>query len=158
MIVDISQSYKIGQSIPRVKYVPSEVETWGNVYAKLKDMTKLYASKQYNYIMSAMESNCGYSENNIPQLQDISDYLKACTGTCDCALFAVVVVVLGVMLCVFLHGCRFPVEASGRLAVCARFFERPCLPSLLFNTGSLVCCISLRFCIRCSCLVVWLSG
>ena len=30
--------------------------------------------------MQAMEENCGYSESNIPQLQDISDFLQSCTG------------------------------------------------------------------------------
>jgi phenylalanine-4-hydroxylase len=50
------------------------------VYAKLKEYTRKYASRQYNYIMPSMESNCGYSETNIPQLEDISQYLKSCTG------------------------------------------------------------------------------
>ena len=35
---------------------------------------------QYLYTMKAMEENCGYSETNIPQLQDISDFLYSCTG------------------------------------------------------------------------------
>ena len=36
---------------------------------------------QYSYILKAMEENCGYSETNIPQLQDVSDFLVSCTGT-----------------------------------------------------------------------------
>jgi len=80
MIVEISQKYKIGELIPRIKYTANEVATWGLVYSKLKEYTKKYAARQYNYIMPSMESNCGYSETNIPQLQDISDYLKSCTG------------------------------------------------------------------------------
>eukprot|EP01133_Synstelium_polycarpum_P014088 gene14088-16610_t len=38
------------------------------------------ACRQHNYVFPLLEQNCGYSENNIPQLQDVSDFLMECTG------------------------------------------------------------------------------
>ncbi len=45
-IVDISQTYKIGESIPRVSYSDNETKTWGLVYEKLMNYTRKYASQQ----------------------------------------------------------------------------------------------------------------
>ena len=55
--MDISQSYKIGEQIPRVQYVQSEVDTWGIVYAKIKSFTEKYASKQVRWQEGVWE--CG---------------------------------------------------------------------------------------------------
>ena len=43
-------------------------------------MYKTHACKEHQYIFPLLEQNCGYSENNIPQIQQISDFLKDCTG------------------------------------------------------------------------------
>ena len=37
---DLAMIYKYGQQIPRVKYTPTEIETWGNVYNKLRELHK----------------------------------------------------------------------------------------------------------------------
>ena len=50
------------------------------VYKKLRGYTDKYAVRQYKQVMPMMEKHCGYSEDNIPQLQDISDFLDSCTG------------------------------------------------------------------------------
>jgi hypothetical protein len=36
--------------------------------------------QQYSYTMASMEANCGYSDSNIPQLEDIRQFLSGCTG------------------------------------------------------------------------------
>lgn len=44
-----------------------------------RELTKLYpthACKEHNHAFPLLVENCGYREDNIPQLQDISDYLK----------------------------------------------------------------------------------
>ena len=75
--------YLSGDKIPTVDYTPEETATWGMVYKKLRGYTDKYAVRQYKQVMPMMEKHCGYSENNIPQLQDISDFLDSCTGKDD---------------------------------------------------------------------------
>lgn len=79
-IVENALSYRYGREIPRVQYNDDETRTWGEVYKRLKKFTAEFAVPQYNDILPRMESNCGYAEDNIPQLQDISQYLDSCTG------------------------------------------------------------------------------
>jgi phenylalanine-4-hydroxylase len=43
-------------------------------------MSDQYACEEYRAIMPQMEKFCGYAPNNIPQLQNISDYLAQTTG------------------------------------------------------------------------------
>lgn len=69
-----------GTPIPRVQYTANEVATWGLVYERIKENTTRFAVDQYNHILPLLEQNCGYARDNIPQLQDISDFLKGCTG------------------------------------------------------------------------------
>lgn len=68
--------YFSGQPIPRVEYTPEEVATWGVVF---KNLTKLYpknACREHNHVFPLLIENCGYREDNIPQLEDISNFLK----------------------------------------------------------------------------------
>lgn len=46
----------------------------------MKDLWKRHACDEFNYIVPLLESNCGYAVDNIPQQQDISNFLKECTG------------------------------------------------------------------------------
>lgn len=79
-IVEAAGAYRHGTEIPRVAYTAKEVETWGTVYKKLGEYTKKYAIEQYNAILPVLERECGYAPNNIPQLEDISTFLKKTTG------------------------------------------------------------------------------
>lgn len=77
---DIAYNYKHGQPIPRVNYTKEETETWGVVF---RNLTKLYpknACREHNHVFPLLIENCGYREDNIPQLEDISNFLKDCTG------------------------------------------------------------------------------
>jgi len=65
-----------GTPIPEVRYTEDETATWAAVF---KELTKLYpthACKQFNHVFPLLIENCGYREDNIPQLQKISDFLK----------------------------------------------------------------------------------
>jgi phenylalanine-4-hydroxylase len=79
-LADVAFNYKHGQPIPRVEYTKEEVETWGKVYRQLTKLYPTHACKEHNHIFPLLVENCGYREDNIPQLQDISEFLKDCTG------------------------------------------------------------------------------
>jgi len=77
---DIAINYKYGTPIPKVEYTAKETETWGVVYKKLTLLYKDYACDEFNTAFPLLEENCGFSPDNIPQLEDISCFLKRCTG------------------------------------------------------------------------------
>ncbi|CAK8683190.1 tryptophan 5-hydroxylase 1-like [Clavelina lepadiformis] len=77
---EIALNYKHGYPIPRVDYTPEETETWGKVYKKLSEMYPTYACKQYLQNLPLLSLYCGYSENNVPQLEDVSKFLCEKTG------------------------------------------------------------------------------
>ncbi|KAJ0399839.1 hypothetical protein ATCC90586_005381 [Pythium insidiosum] len=76
----MAEDYRQGDPIPRIEYTEDEIRTWGMVYKRMKSFWKQYACDEFNYILPLLESNCGYAEDNIPQQQDISNFLKECTG------------------------------------------------------------------------------
>ena len=66
-----------GEEIPRVEYTEVEVATWKTIYRNLKKLFKTNACTEFNRILPLLEENCGYSEDNIPQLQDVSTFLQS---------------------------------------------------------------------------------
>jgi len=79
MIASIAQTYRVGDKIPRVEYTAAEKETWRTVYNRLKALFPNHACKQHQFVFPMLEQNCGYSEDNIPQLQDIAEFLQVRT-------------------------------------------------------------------------------
>jgi len=79
-IVEIAKTYKQGSPITRMDYSKEEHATWNQVYEKLQNLSKVYACQEYHKVMPLLEAECGFRKDNIPQLQDISDFLKDCTG------------------------------------------------------------------------------
>nr|XP_045590045.1 protein henna-like isoform X2 [Procambarus clarkii] len=77
---DIAYHYKHNQEIPRVEYTAEEKETWGVVFRNLAKLYKTHACKEHNTVFPLLIENCGYREDNVPQLQDVSNFLKDCTG------------------------------------------------------------------------------
>lgn len=77
---DIAANFHYGELIPRVKYTDQEIATWRTIYTELTTLYPTHACAEFNYIFPLLEENCGYGPDNIPQLQDVSDFLKGCTG------------------------------------------------------------------------------
>nr|XP_020660077.1 phenylalanine-4-hydroxylase [Pogona vitticeps] len=77
---DIAYNYRHGQPIPRVTYTEEEKRTWGTVFRELKTLYPSHACYEHNHIFPLLEKYCGYQEDNIPQLEDVSVFLKSCTG------------------------------------------------------------------------------
>jgi phenylalanine-4-hydroxylase len=79
-IVEMAKTFRTGQPLPRIQYTEQEIKTWGTVYNKLKELYPKNACREHNHIFPLLEQNCGYSADNIPQLEDISNFLQECTG------------------------------------------------------------------------------
>ncbi|XP_023294546.2 protein henna [Lucilia cuprina] len=77
---DIAYNYKHGQPLPHVEYTKEETETWGIMFRHLTKLYKTHACKEYNHVFPLLVDNCGFREDNIPQLEDVSNFLKDCTG------------------------------------------------------------------------------
>ena len=77
---DIALEYCHGQPIPRVEYTESEIKTWGTIFDQIIVLYEKHACKEYNEIFPQMQKHCGYRRDNIPQLEDVSNFLKKATG------------------------------------------------------------------------------
>eukprot|EP01116_Phalansterium_solitarium_P007689 TRINITY_DN2051_c0_g1_i1.p1 TRINITY_DN2051_c0_g1~~TRINITY_DN2051_c0_g1_i1.p1 ORF type:complete len:483 (+),score=59.80 TRINITY_DN2051_c0_g1_i1:59-1450(+) len=79
-VVELISTYRHGVPIPRIAYTEQEIATWGIVYRELTKLFPTHACRQLNYVLPLLEANCGYGPNNIPQLEDVSNFLFECTG------------------------------------------------------------------------------
>lgn len=79
-IGDIAFRYRHGQLIPRVEYTEEEISTWREVYSTLRDLYATHACSEYLEAFHLLERHCGYSRDNVPQLEDVSRFLKERTG------------------------------------------------------------------------------
>ncbi|KAM9366659.1 tryptophan 5-hydroxylase 1-like [Symphorus nematophorus] len=77
---DLAMSYKHGEPIPRIDFTTEEVRTWGVVFRELNKLYHSHACKEYLKNLPLLTKYCNYSEDNIPQLEDVSHFLKERSG------------------------------------------------------------------------------
>uniref|UniRef100_A0A3Q2YNE0 Tyrosine 3-monooxygenase n=1 Tax=Hippocampus comes TaxID=109280 RepID=A0A3Q2YNE0_HIPCM len=77
-ISELAYRYK-GDPLPEVEYTAEETAT-REVYKKLRSIYANLACRQFLDGLQKLESECGYGEERIPQLRDISAFLKEKTG------------------------------------------------------------------------------
>lgn len=67
-------------SVPRIQYTDREIMTWQKIFDVLEPLHYKYACEEYLESKEYMKNHCGFDRNNIPQIQDINDYLNTTTG------------------------------------------------------------------------------
>lgn len=66
-----------GDPIPRVDYTAAEHRTWKEVYSKLKTLYPTLACTEYQRSLQNFERDGIFTTERIPQLEDVSRYLKS---------------------------------------------------------------------------------
>ncbi|KAF3854919.1 hypothetical protein F7725_022974, partial [Dissostichus mawsoni] len=77
---DLAIAYKHGDPIPRIEFTEEEVKTWGVVYRELNKLYPTHACREYLKNLPLLSKYCEFREDNIPQLEDVSRFLKERTG------------------------------------------------------------------------------
>ncbi|GAB1599430.1 tryptophan 5-hydroxylase 1-like [Argonauta hians] len=80
IIADTAFSYRHNMNIPRVEYSEEETRTWKHVYMNIKSLFPTHACSKHRHFFDLLEKKGIYSENFIPQLEDVSEFLKQQTG------------------------------------------------------------------------------
>ncbi|XP_066490556.1 tyrosine 3-monooxygenase-like [Tiliqua scincoides] len=79
-IADLAFNFRHGDPLPRVEYTAQETATWREIYQKLSSLYPTHACDQYLAAFHQLEKYCGYQADCIPQLRDVSAFLRERTG------------------------------------------------------------------------------
>lgn len=79
-IAEIAFSYKYGDPIPHIPYTETENKTWSAVFTRVKDLMQKHACSEYVAVFHKLEDEKIFVQDRIPQLQEMSDFLRKNTG------------------------------------------------------------------------------
>lgn len=79
-IAEIAFAFKYGDAIPHIDYTEVENKTWRSVFRTVKDLTPKHACAEYRAAFKKLEEENIFVESHIPQLQEMSDFLRKSTG------------------------------------------------------------------------------
>uniref|UniRef100_A0A0K0EZB1 Phenylalanine-4-hydroxylase (inferred by orthology to a human protein) n=1 Tax=Strongyloides venezuelensis TaxID=75913 RepID=A0A0K0EZB1_STRVS len=77
---NIANNYRWGDKLPYIEYTTEENNTWRLCYVHLKKFRQSHTCKEYRENIKAMEDAGVISENAIPQLCDLNNFLFKKTG------------------------------------------------------------------------------
>nr|QEO33342.1 tyrosine hydroxylase [Platymeris biguttatus] len=79
-IANIAFEYKYGDPIPFIQYTDDESATWEAVYKTVVELMPKHFCKEYKVQFARMEAEGIFAPKTIPQLEDVSNFLKKSTG------------------------------------------------------------------------------
>lgn len=79
-ITQMAMEYKMCDPITRVTYTQQEKDVWAFCYRSLTGMFKENACDEFNWAINEFQKEIDVKETEIPQLDDISNFLRARTG------------------------------------------------------------------------------
>lgn len=79
-IAQIAFEYKYGEQIPRVEYTEEEIKTWSTVYNQINSLYPKHACRSHLEVFRTLEVESLYKADSIPQLEDVSKFLKRRSG------------------------------------------------------------------------------
>lgn len=72
--------YFSGDPIPTIEYTETEAQTWEAVFNMVKDLMNKHACSEYVAVFKKLEAEDIFVPHRIPQLQEMSDFLRKNTG------------------------------------------------------------------------------
>lgn len=79
-IAEIAFNYKYGDPIPHIDYTETENKTWAAVFSRVKELMQKHACAEYIAVFQKLEAEKIFVQERIPQLQEMSDFLRKNTG------------------------------------------------------------------------------
>nr|WNV28077.1 tyrosine hydroxylase [Chrysomya megacephala] len=79
-IAEIAFAYKYGDPIPYINYTEVENKTWRSVFRTVKELSPKHACAEYRAAFKKLEDEKIFVEDHLPQLQEMSDFLRKNTG------------------------------------------------------------------------------
>ena len=80
IIAEIAFAYKYGDPIPLIPYTETENDTWQRVFNTVVDLVPKHACIEYQRTFKTLREQKIFEAHRIPQLQEVSDFLKNSTG------------------------------------------------------------------------------